>query len=433
MFFYYFFILFNYNMSNKNKNKNNNNTVIKATGSGNSAPVVNNPGSGNSAPVVNAPAGNAAKNAVNAAPAANALTNATGNAAPPGNAAPVGNAPVKNALAPTAPVNAGNKFNNNGSKNNGSKNKVGEGIKKPIAAGIIASGKKQMEKTKDKIKDAMKGLSDLSSFSEISGLKGVKKWGMIFLIVVIVALIIMIAKYIIVSYYTFTEKGPYLIEGTKNANHTVIISQDPDSINYIPLKRSDNENGIEFTYMFWCLYMDTNLHNKGEWKHVFHKGNSTSYPNRGPGVWFHPVDNKMKVYMNTFKSPLENVEINNIPVKKWFHCSIVLQNKISHLDDEDKTYNTEKGNHILDIYINGRLKKSHQLDGVPKQNNGDVWINLFGGYDGYLSKLRYLNRAVQYEELEDIVKEGPAKVVTDDTGELPPYLDDNWWFNETQD
>ena len=294
-------------------------------------------------------------------------------------------------------------------------------------------GKKKLKKTKDKISEAMKGLSDLSSFSEISGLKGAKKWGMIFLIVVIVAIIIMIAKYIIVSYYTFTEKGPYLIEGTKNANHTVIISQDPDSINYIPLKRSDNEDGIEFTYMFWCLYMDTNLHNSGEWKHVFHKGNSTSYPNRGPGVWFHPTKNTMKVYMNTFKSPLENVEIDNIPVKKWFHCSIVLQNKISHLDDEDKTYNIEKGNHILDIYINGRLKKSHQLDGVPKQNNGDVWVNLFGGYDGYLSKLRYINRAVQYEELEDIVKEGPAKVVTADTGELPPYLDDNWWFNENQE
>ena len=62
----------------------------------------------------------------------------------------------------------------------------------------------------------------------------------------------------------------FLIEGTKNANHSVIISQDPDSMNYIPIKRSENEEGIELSYTFWCFYMDKQ-DNTNNWKHIFHK------------------------------------------------------------------------------------------------------------------------------------------------------------------
>ena len=64
-----------------------------------------------------------------------------------------------------------------------------------------------------------------------------------------------------------------------------------------------------------------------------------------------------------------------------------------------------------------------------KQNNGDLWVNLFGGFDGYLSKLRYYDEALEYEEIQGIVKEGPSKIITADTGELPPYLDNDWWKN----
>ena len=55
----------------------------------------------------------------------------------------------------------------------------------------------------------------------------------------------------------------------------------------------------------------------GEWKHVFHKGNKTSFPNRAP-VWIHPNNNALRIYMNTYDNPLEYVDIDNIP-RKWFH------------------------------------------------------------------------------------------------------------------
>ena len=61
------------------------------------------------------------------------------------------------------------------------------------------------------------------------------------------------------------DKSPILIPHTKNAKHTVIISQD-DNINYIPLKRSEDEEGIELSYSFWTLVLDYDYKN-GEWKH----------------------------------------------------------------------------------------------------------------------------------------------------------------------
>ena len=363
---------------------------------------------------------------------ANKLTNDNAPNIKAPNVNPIGeNKPISEKKGNNNTNNGGNDANlpnNNNVKVTGIMNTNNLGTKKNRIE-IVTGIKSSVNKTKNKIESAMKGLSNMSTLSDISRLSGVKKWGLIFLIAIVVIAIIMLSKFIIVSYYTYAKKGPYLIEGTKNANHTVIISQDPNSINYIPLKRSENEDGIEFTYMFWCLYMDTNLQNNNKWKHIFHKGNSTSFPNRAPGAWFHPKENKLRIYMNTYDSPLEYVDVGNIPIKKWFHCSIVLQNKISHLGDEDENYELNKGNNTLDIYINGKLKQSYQLQGTPNQNNGDVYVNLFGGFDGYLSKLRYMNRAIKFTELEDLISEGPAKVVTSDTGEIPPYLDDDWWFN----
>ena len=34
-----------------------------------------------------------------------------------------------------------------------------------------------------------------------------------------------------------------------------------------------------------------------------------------------------------------------------------------------------------------------------------------------------------YNEVENIVRGGPSEAVCGDTGEKPPYLDDNWWFD----
>ncbi len=204
--------------------------------------------------------------------------------------------------------------------------------------------------------------------------------------------------------------SPMILDTSKNAKNSMIISQDPSNKNSIMLYRSDNKGGIEFTYSFW--FAIENMEYKfGEWKHMFHKGNKTSYPNRSPGVFIHPEKNAIRVYMNTMDNILEYVEIDNIPIQRWVHMAICLNH----------TY--------LDVYVNGRLKKRHEFKSTPKQNFGDLWLNLFGGFEGYMCRMQYFRRCLQYNEVEDIVKKGPSKEDCSDSGDKPPYLDDDWWFD----
>ena len=83
----------------------------------------------------------------------------------------------------------------------------------------------------------------------------------------------------------------------------------------------------------------------------------------------------------------------------------------------------------MDIYFNGKLKKQKTFKSVPKQNFGNVWINMYGGFEGFISNFRYYRYSLGYSEIESIVKSGPSGNTCGDTGELPPYLDDKWWYD----
>jgi hypothetical protein len=204
---------------------------------------------------------------------------------------------------------------------------------------------------------------------------------------------------------------PWILKGTVNGKNSQVVTQDPKNENSITLYRSDNqEGGAVFSYSFWFVIENMD-YKYGEWKHMFHKGNKNGNPNRAPGVWLHPDTNTLRIYMNTFNKLYEYVDIDNIPVKRWVHCVIVLNGK------------------YVDVYINGYLRKRTELDSMAKQNFGDLWLSLYGGFDGYLSRMRYFRKALDYHEIESITKEGPSNLACVDSGQLPPYLNDDWWFD----
>lgn len=202
---------------------------------------------------------------------------------------------------------------------------------------------------------------------------------------------------------------PWLVRDTKNAKDELVISQDPNKNDSIPLRRSFNEmDGVEFTFSTW-LFIEDYEYRKGKWKHVFHKGNASSWPNRCPGVWLHPNDNAMRVYLNTYNDISHHVDIDNIPISKWFHLvTLVTQDH-------------------LDVYINGFLKKRVLHNGLPKQNFGDVYINLNGGFCGYVSRMKYYDYAVVFGEIENDVSAGPNLEIPYTARQNPPYFTHNWW------
>lgn len=214
------------------------------------------------------------------------------------------------------------------------------------------------------------------------------------------------------NYRRYQKGSPYVIDGMKDARRRFVANQNPSKEGNIHLPRSRNElGGIEFSYSTW-MFIDNYNYNIGKWKHVFHKGNESSWPLRAPGVWLNPDKNAIRVYMNSYKEISEYVDVENIPIGKWFNLILVLKDR------------------NMDVYINGNLKRSLKLQGIPKQNYGDLYVNAFGGYSGQISRLRYYDYALNYAEISSILKIGPSMKPCDDSSEKPPYLTANWWTNE---
>lgn len=228
----------------------------------------------------------------------------------------------------------------------------------------------------------------------------------------IIYLIVNIIKYLYNKYQSSKSNAPWIFQGTKSARRRLVIPQDPNMSGAITLDRSQNQSGgIEFTYLFW-IYVDDWTYKYGEWKHVFHKGSDNSWPLRTPGVWLHPTENNMRIYMNTFSKIDEHVDIMDIPINKWMFVGLSV-----------------KGN-ILDIYINGAPVKRHVLSDIPKQNYGDFYINNNRGFSGYLSNIRYLSYYASTKDILDAFKSGPSKLPCIDSGELPPYFSLDWYLKQ---
>lgn len=221
--------------------------------------------------------------------------------------------------------------------------------------------------------------------------------------------------------------NPKLIKGMIDAKQMVTIPQDPKLKGSIPVLRSrDQRDGIEFTWSVW-LYINDLVYKEGQYRHVFHKGNDNinfggskigmNFPNNGPGLYLGPKENTLVVVMNTFDTIDEEIVIENVPVKKW--VNVILQ----------------CDGHNLDVYINGTLARRHILNGVPKQNYGDVYVAMNGGFDGYISELQYFNSDIGLARINAIVSGGPNLKMTDTnlTESAPHYLSTRWYYSGFND
>jgi len=229
------------------------------------------------------------------------------------------------------------------------------------------------------------------------------------------------------GYYLTDSRSPKLLDGMIDAKVMRIIPQDPKLANAVNVSRSTNEReGIEFTWSCWIYINDINT-NPNSYKCVFYKGNDfvgasgvgntgLNFPNNAPGLYIAPNTNNLVVVMNTFNDINTKVTINDIPIRKWFNVIIRCQNT------------------LLDVYINGGIAKSLRLQGVPKQNYGDVYIAPNGGFDGYISNLWYYNSALTPTAINAMISNGPNTNMVGADGDAmnlknPDYLSLRWYFS----
>ena len=249
-----------------------------------------------------------------------------------------------------------------------------------------------------------------------------------FLLLVIIVFVVVLRLGVGLLAWAFAPKSdPYLVDGMMDAKQMAIINQNPSLAGSIPVLRSVNErDGMEFTWSVW-IYIDDFQYNEGQYKHIFHKGNDSinytksptglNQPNNAPGLYIAPNTNKLVVLMNTFDNINEEITVGDIPLNKWVNVMV-------RVDGQN-----------LDVYVNGRLTKRHILKSVPKQNYGDVYVAMNGGFSGFISDLRYFNSALGTSYIQSVIDKGPNLEMksADLTKTKPRYLSMRWFFAGNED
>ena len=242
----------------------------------------------------------------------------------------------------------------------------------------------------------------------------------IFLLIVIFGFIVLLKFGLtIISYFLNSNTSPKLINGMVDAKQSIIFQQDPGDKGAVTIFRSVNgPKGIEFTWSVW-IYINNLQYSEGQYKNIFYKGNSNlgenglNFPNNAPGLYIAPNSNNLVVMMNTFNEIKEEIMIPDIPMNKWVNVIIRCQNK------------------TMDVFINGTITRSLELMGVPKQNYGNVYVGMNGGFDGYISNLWYYNYALGTLAIQNLVKGGPNTKMLGSNGmniKDSNYLSLRWFF-----
>jgi hypothetical protein len=297
------------------------------------------------------------------------------------------------------------------------------------------------------ISEARVQLQQFSSNQYVQGSKQflqsnsiVAKFAFLILVLIVFMMLLSLGSFILNKVFS-PNHNPILIDGMINSQQMMIIPQDPSKRGAKPIYRSNNQReGLEFTWSVWINIADYS-YKQNEFKHVFHKGNnniSTSdtgggvaginYPNNSPGLYITPINIDAKngntagllIKTNSFNQIDEDVMIDNIPLNKWVNIIIRVTKQAQ-----------------MDVYINGTLVKRHMLAGVPKQNYGDVYASLNGGFNGNTSELRYFEKAISTSQVQSIVNKGPnAKLVTGSTmgsdNKSSKYISTRWYLQTAQ-
>ena len=261
----------------------------------------------------------------------------------------------------------------------------------------------------------------------------VAKFVFIILVFIVFMMLLKICMAIL-GYFLAPKTSPYLIKGVISGSEKIVIYQDPKNTASIPiLKSNDRNKGIEFTWSSW-LYLNQDQTSTDTYVPIFvkgEKGTQTSnglYLSNGPGLYVsNNIDNNnsktynLEIIMdhvdnisvdNTkLQQSRDNIKTNNMPINKWFHLAIRMQNM------------------IMDVYVNGTIVKRHTMDKIPKQNFHNVVAG--GGFSGKISNLRYYDYALNVFELNNIVLFGPnlkpSEQSMESTSGSYSYLSNLWY------
>jgi hypothetical protein len=341
-------------------------------------------------------------------------------------------------------VEIGDKLKNTAIK---TKNNISEGMN---------STKKKIEEKTIQNPNVMKPLDSLVTITTQFEQSNSAITKFVFIILMLILFIIGFqAGMYIIQTFIGPKRNPILVDGLVDSNKVLSLSADPNRTDSKPIYRSINQSqGLEFTWSVW-FYIE-NIGN-GRYQRIFSKGGGdknlsssnissailvdqkvlvsspglfiTNYTLEGEsfplqGTNLDKTHGNLLLILNTFQPSNSDTEfaeyiiVNNIPINKWVNCSIRVENT------------------TVDMYINGVMTQRHTLNNLPRQNYYDTYVGdtIEDGFIGNISYLRYYDRALRYDEIQDIFGKGPNLKKIDDTSILPgnDYISTSWYYNLTK-
>lgn len=281
----------------------------------------------------------------------------------------------------------------------------------------------------------MSATNTYNSSTVVSYLNGTAFMPQVLLSIVLVSVVyitLISAEILYKSMYAVAKTRTSLLPYTYTTDKQMEIKQDPNDTHSNPIVLSDNEyTGIEFSYSCFLQINENSFIDQQGLLHIFHKGYNLPYPLLGPGVFLHGNTNCIRIYMNATNTWNKYIDIENIPLKKWFHLVLVCRKN------------------SLEVYLNGNLSKKLNFESaLPYQNFGNYYVfsqrklnlshsrtpsvdqegfQVLGRIDGLLSRLQYFSYALSFTEINALLNEGPSTYIVSATENKPPYLADTYW------
>ncbi len=267
------------------------------------------------------------------------------------------------------------------------------------------------------------GVNSLSMVTNASTMNTSEKYSNIVIMVIFILFVIFLMVKLYQNYTNQTNNQPYIINGNSAANIMKVIPS-----NLIPFPNNQRE-GVAFSYSFWMYINEWPDYNacvlyKGSLPHSLNTSetpakrgvNYKSINSQCPGIYLMKNTNQLIIALNTIgttdnKVPLETYTVDNIPIREWVYVTLVQSGNISNL------------------YINGKIKQSYQMNNIPMMNYGNLYINPFSGFSGYVSQMRYFASSLKAYQIERLMSEGPATSQCIETNlPVPPVLNQQYWF-----
>jgi hypothetical protein len=250
----------------------------------------------------------------------------------------------------------------------------------------------------------------------------------VFLVLILIAFMFLIKFGIsLIGYFLQPSPAPYIVKGLNQGNNAVYVSADPKDPDSAVVLRSNNQPlGLEFTWSSWLLYTNANSSSNPTYNHIFNKGTNDydaitglAGTGNGIGVYFkNAIQSKspgLHIVMDDVTNTQNTMDISGIPVGKWFHVAIRMENK------------------IMDVYINGMIAGRYIFQNVPRQNYYGVYVCQNNGFSGSLSNLQYFDYALNVSQINNIVLGGPnltpSKLSSKNTSTNYSFYLSNLWYN----